>query len=55
MKLLKVFTQPGLFTDLVILAGLSMLFYGLFLQWPWLAFTVTGSILIILGVVMVIR
>ena len=53
MRPLKAFIPRGLFTDAVILAGLAMLFYGLYLNQPWLAFTVVGSLLVILGVVMI--
>lgn len=53
MRLLKAFIPNGLFTDLVILAGLGMVFYGLYINWPWLAFTVVGTALVALGVVMI--
>ena len=53
MRALKAFMPSGLFTDLIILAGLGMVFLGLYINWPWLAFTVVGSVLVILGVVMI--
>ena len=53
MNRMKAFMPKGLFTDLLIVAGLGMLFYGLHIFSPWLAFTVVGSILIIFGVVMI--
>lgn len=53
MKLLKASMPSGLFTDLVILAGLGMLFYGLHINWPWLAFTVVGAVLIAFGIRMI--
>jgi len=53
MNRLKAFMPNGLFTDLVILAGLGMVFYGLYLNWPWLAFTVVGAALVVLGVWMI--
>jgi len=40
MNHLKAFIQKGLFTDLLIFGGLGMVFYGLNLHWPWLAYTV---------------
>jgi len=49
MKLLKVSTLSGLFTDLLILAGIGMLFYGLHLVAPWIAFAVVGVLLFIIG------
>lgn len=36
--------------DVLILGGLSMLFYGIYLYCPWLAFTVCGSIVFVMGV-----
>lgn len=46
---MKAFMPKGLFTDLMILGGMGMLFYGLHLHWPWLAFTVIGSLVLALG------
>lgn len=53
MRLLKAFMQLGLFTDLLILVGLSMIFYGLHLHWPWLAFTVVGGLITFLAIRMI--
>lgn len=53
MNRLKAFMPKGLFTDLLILAGLGMLFYGLHLYSPWIAFAVVGSLLILFGLVMI--
>jgi hypothetical protein len=52
MKPLKAFMPSGLFTDFLILAGLGMLFYGLHLVAPWLAYAVIGTLVLIIGVVM---
>lgn len=52
MNPLKASTARGLFTDFLILAGLGMMFYGLHLFSPWIAFTVVGALLAALGVVM---
>jgi len=49
-KLLEAFTRLGLFTDLLILTGLAMIFYGLWLYQPWLAFTITGSLVLLIGI-----
>lgn len=40
----------SLVIDLVGLIGLVLLGYGLYLQAPWLAFSVTGSLMIIFSV-----
>ncbi|MDP3939688.1 MAG: hypothetical protein Q8R92_16350 [Deltaproteobacteria bacterium] len=37
--------------DLLILAGLAGVFYGLHHEWPWLAYAGTGAIFLLLGVV----
>lgn len=52
MKILKAFMQSGLFTDLHIIGGLGMLFYGLHLYQPWVAFTVVGAVLAALGILL---
>lgn len=39
-----------LFVDLVGVSGLAMLFYGLHHLYPWLAFSVTGVLLIVFAV-----
>lgn len=38
------------FSDSIAVAGLAMLWYGLFQFIPWLSFSVVGSLLIIAGV-----
>ena len=53
MKLMKASTPKGLFTDALILGGLGMVFYGLHIHWPWAAYTVVGSALVVLGVWMI--
>ncbi len=39
-----------LFVDLVGVSGLALLFYGLYQLYPWLAFSVTGVLLIVFAV-----
>lgn len=53
MKRLRVFMRKDLFTDLVILSGLGMIFYGLYMHWPWLAFVVVGVVVLVFGLVMI--
>lgn len=55
MKALKAFIQKGLFTDLLIGGGLGMVFYGIQIHWPWLAFTVVGTALVGLGLMLLPR
>ena len=35
--------------DFFVLGGLSMLGYGLHLEWPWLGYAVPGAILLSIG------
>jgi len=37
------------FSDLLIVFGLSMLFYGLYLFIPWVAYTIIGTIIFLIG------
>lgn len=46
--------NKGLFTDLLVIAGLAMLFYGLWLRAPWLAWSVVGALVIVLGVLLIV-
>lgn len=39
-----------LFVDLVGVSGLAMLFHGLHQLYPWLAFSVTGILLIVFAI-----
>lgn len=38
--------------DLLVFGGMAMLGYGLYLLRPWIAFTVCGSLLMLIGYVM---
>lgn len=40
-----------LFVDLVGVAGMGFLFYGLHMLFPWLAFSVVGVLMIVFAVV----
>jgi hypothetical protein len=38
--------------DIFIFGWMAMLFYGLNIQWPWIAFTVCGVLLMLIGYLM---
>lgn len=41
-----------LFKDIMVFGGLAMAFYGLNLFCPWLAYTLCGTVLMLLGLTM---
>lgn len=37
------------FFEIMILVGLSGIFYGLFIRWEWVAYVVVGALVFLLG------
>jgi hypothetical protein len=49
---LKVLADALDIRDFILLGGLGMLGYGLYLLDPWIAFTVCGALLVVLSILM---
>ena len=48
-------TSVSIFLDIIIIAGLVLIGYGLYLYKPWVSYTVEGALLLMLGMVKIMR
>lgn len=52
LSLLRILVNAFDIRDFILLGGLGMLGYGLYLLDPWIAFTVCGALLVVLSILM---